>query len=248
MGRKKLIDIIFENDDLVVLNKPAGLLTIPDRFNKKLFSLSEEAKKVWGEIYIVHRLDRDTSGLIVFAKNAEVHKKLNMMFENGEIKKTYKAIVTGKVTVVKGIIEAPIKEDKYEPGKMMIHKKGKESITEFELVNSFQKYSVMKLIPKTGRTHQIRVHLAHIGYPVAADALYGTSGVVFLSWIKPNYKEKRFEDEKPLLSRHGLHSWKLEIPGFSNIPKEFEAPLPKDMRAVINQLTKESKKETGFYL
>ncbi len=179
--------IITEDEHIVALNKPSGLLTIPDREGKEP-SLKLMLKEAYGDIFTVHRLDRDTSGLVVFAKNEDAHKKLSLLFEHRETRKIYQGVVMGKPHQASGVINEPIAENQVKRGVMMIHKRGKESITEYEVLESYRFFSWMQYRILTGRTHQIRVHMKHLGHPILCDDIYGDGKPVFISQIKRNYK------------------------------------------------------------
>lgn len=232
--------IILEDEYLVAVNKPSGLLTIPDREGKEV-SLKQLLQQKYGEIFTVHRLDRDTSGIVVFARTAEMHKHLSQQFEQRETKKIYGGLVLGVPFQSSGVINEPIAEHPVKKGMMTVYRKGKESITEYEVKENFRLYSWMEFRILTGRTHQIRVHMKHLGHPIACDPMYGDGKPVFISTIKNNYKlSKLAEEERPLLSRLALHSMRLEFDGL-NGPYQLEAALPKDLKAVLNQLQKNRK-------
>jgi len=234
--------IVFENDGLVALNKPSGLLSIPDRMGKDI-SLKTMLKEAYGDIFTVHRLDRDTSGLIVFAKNEMVHKHLSAQFEGRETKKIYQGLVTGSLMEKKGTINAPIAEHPALNGTMIIHRKGKESITDYEVLEDFGIYSLLQFRIHTGRTHQIRVHMKDIGHPIVCDAVYGDGKPILVSALKSKFKlSKDIEEERPILGRLALHSFQLAFKDMNEKTMELEAPLPKDIRATLQQLAKRKKK------
>lgn len=230
------VEILFEDESLIVLNKPAQLLVIPDRYNKSLASLSEILKTDLGSIFVVHRLDKETSGVLVFAKTAEAHAALNRQFEGREVEKIYHALVRGKVEEKKGLIELPLRED--DEGVVRVDKKnGKESMTEYEVIEELDGYSMVELRPRTGRTHQIRAHLKAIGLPVLADPLYGDGKPFFLSHIKARYKSDG--EEKPLLSRTALHASTISLlHPLTGQAVRWSAEMPKDMRSVVRVLRK----------
>lgn len=232
-----MLDILFEDDDIIVLNKPAGLLSIPDRFGKEA-SLKSLLLEKFGNIFTVHRLDQQTSGLIIFAKNAESHKQISELFEGRTIIKKYFGLVNGRPPQ-QGIIEEFMMEHPIRKGYMMIHAKGKESKTSYEVVKYFKQYAWVSFQIHTGRTHQIRVHAKHIGHPIVSDELYGDGEKLKLSSIKKkNFKlAKVEEEERPLMSRQALHAASVQ---FEYKGKELllEAPLPKDLSATLKQLEK----------
>jgi 23S rRNA pseudouridine955/2504/2580 synthase/23S rRNA pseudouridine1911/1915/1917 synthase len=202
-------------------------------------SLKEILQKKYSSIYTVHRLDRETSGLILFAKNEIAHKHLSALFAERITEKYYLGIALGSSIEKKGTIDAPIAEHPVKKGTMVIYRKGKESLTEYEVVEDFKIYSLMQFKILTGRTHQIRVHAKHIGHPIACDKLYGDGKPIFLSSIKHKFKlSKNEEEEKPILNRLALHSHKLKFTDINGKIFDLEAPLPKDMKATLQQLRK----------
>lgn len=230
--------IVFENDDFVALNKPSGLLSIPDREGKEV-SLKILLKEKYGDIFTVHRLDRDTSGLIVFAKNEASHKHLSLQFENRLTKKIYQGLIIGSLPEKKGSINSPIAEHPAQNGTMIIHRRGKESLTDYEVLEDFGIYSFLQFMIHTGRTHQIRVHMKDIGHPIVCDVLYGDGKPVLVSSLKSKFKlSKDAEEEKPILGRLALHAYQLIFSEIDGKIFELEAPLPKDMRATLQQLAK----------
>ena len=213
------------------------MLSIPDRKQSEP-SLKDMLKEKYGNIYTVHRLDKGTSGVIVFAKDEVAHKQLSQLFEGRDVKKLYLGLVHGVVTNPSGTIDAPMMEHPAKNGKMITHTKGKASVTEYEVLESFKLFSWVKFQIHTGRTHQIRVHMQHIGNSIVCDDLYGDPTPVLLSAIKRNYKlSKREDEERPILSRLGLHSSSLSFE-LNGEKFDFEAEIPKDLRALLQQLRK----------
>lgn len=232
--------IIFENEDFVAVNKPSGLLTIPDREGAN--GLKNLLRDKYGNIFTVHRLDKDTSGIVVFAKNENSHRHLSQQFEGRETKKIYNGLVLGSPFEQSGVINEPIAEHPTKKGVMVVYRKGKESITEYEVLEKFRLFSWMQFHILTGRTHQIRVHMKHLGHPIVCDELYGDGKPVFISQIKNNYKlSQNAEEEKPILSRLALHASQLTFKQMNGEAITLEAPLPKDLRALLNQLNKQKK-------
>lgn len=232
------MEIIFENDRFLAVNKPPGLLTIPDRHDDTLSSLYKTLQHQYEKIFIVHRLDRETSGIILFAKDEATHKYLSRLFEQRNVEKYYLGIVQGTLPQKKGVIEEPIMEHPGGKG-MMIHAKGKPSITEYESLEEYGIYSLVQFKIHTGRTHQIRLHMKHIGHPIACDELYGDPKPILLSSFKKKFKlSKHDEEERPLFSRLALHSYELKFKDQDNKNIDLKAELPKDMRAFLQQLKK----------
>ena len=232
------LDIIFENEHFIAINKPAGLLSIPDRFGKDI-SLKTILQEQLGKIYTVHRLDKDTSGLIIFTKDEIAHKDLSQKFEGREVEKFYLGLVNGTMMNKEGTIDVPIME---HPGKttlMMTHKKGKQAITDYKVIEEFGLHSWVQFQIHTGRTHQIRVHAKYLGNSIVCDELYGDGQPVLLSSIKRKFKLSKNElEERPILNRLALHSYQLNFTDAAGNRHELEAPLPKDLKALLQQLRK----------
>ncbi|MDB5202630.1 MAG: RluA family pseudouridine synthase [Ferruginibacter sp.] len=235
---KNNFSIVFENDDFVAINKPSGLLTIPDR-DQSQKSLKEFLLEKYGSIFTVHRLDKDTSGLVLFAKNETSHKFLSRMFEEREVQKYYLGIVIGEPVHPIGDINAPISEHPMHKGLMTVYKNGKPSFTSYEVLEANKHFSLVSFRLHTGRTHQIRVHSKHIGHPLACDDLYGDGKPVLLSSIKKKFKlSKHDEEERPMISRLALHSYKLIFTDAHGEAMELVAEMPKEFRALMVQLKK----------
>ena len=234
-------ETIFENEFFIAINKPSGLLSIPDRFGKDP-SLKTMLLEKMGKIFTVHRLDRDTSGLILFAKDEVTHKHLSQAFEGREVEKYYQGLVNGIMMHKEGTIDIPIME---HPGKttlMLPHKKGKPSVTDYKVMEEFGIYSLVEFQIHTGRTHQIRVHAKYLEHPIVCDDLYGNGDPVLLSSIKRKFKLSKNElEERPMLNRLALHSHRLIFTDAQGNLQNLEAPLSKDMKALIQQLRKKNK-------
>ena len=231
---------MFEDKDYVLVNKPAGLLVIPDRFKPELSSLNKVMEqKLDQRLWVVHRLDRDTSGVICFAKNEEAHRYLSILFQEHEVNKFYAGLVTGRVQPAEGRIESAISEHPTIKGKMVISRKGKMAITDYKVVEQWALHSLLQFQIHTGRTHQIRVHMQSIGHPIVCDELYGDGKPFMLSSIKKKFRlSDKEETERPLLSRLALHAYRLQFVKEDGTPISVDCPIPKDMAATINQLNK----------
>ncbi|MGI8583204.1 MAG: RluA family pseudouridine synthase [Chitinophagaceae bacterium] len=238
-GAAGKLDIIFENVRFIALNKPSGLLTIPDRHNESLNSLYKTLQQQYEKIFIVHRLDKETSGIILFAKDEVTHKFLSQLFEQRNLEKYYLGIIQGTLQDKKGIIEEPIAKHPVHKGMMAVNTKGKPSVTKFEVLEEYGIYSLVRFQIHTGRTHQIRVHMKHVDHPIACDELYGDPKPILLSSFKKKFKlSKHDEEERPLLSRLALHAYELKFKDQDNKDFDLKAELPKDMRALLQQLKK----------
>jgi 23S rRNA pseudouridine1911/1915/1917 synthase len=231
-------EIIYESDQFIGINKPSGLLSIPDREGKEP-SLKSLLLEKYETIFTVHRLDKDTSGLIVFAKNEAAHRHLSMQFEERQTEKIYVGLVLGSPSHQSGTINLPIAENMVTRGTMIINRRGKESITDYEVLENFGSYSWMQFRIHTGRTHQIRVHMKDLGHPIVCDELYGDGKPLLLSSLKSKFKLSKNElEERPLLNRLALHASKLSFTNLSGEKITLEADLHKDLRASLQQLRK----------
>ena len=233
-------NIVFEDDHIIIVNKPSDWLTIPDRFDAAKPSVYAELNKIYGKVFIVHRLDRETTGILIFAKNEDAHRHLSIQFEKHETSKIYLALLDGVMHNEEGEIDKPIAPHSGIAGKMVVAKRGKDSLTHYKVLEKFKHFTLIEANIKTGRTHQIRVHFTSIGYPLAVDALYGRRAQILLSEIKSSrFKIGKFEEERPIMSRTTLHASKLSFKHPVTLePMVFEAELPKDFTALLSQLRK----------
>ncbi|HET7153169.1 MAG TPA: RluA family pseudouridine synthase [Candidatus Kapabacteria bacterium] len=231
-------DILFEDEHLVAIDKPSGLLSIPDRFDQDIPSLSKILESRYGEIFVVHRLDRETSGAIIFAKTAETHRLLNIQFESRRTSKKYIAVVEGRVSKDHDTISLPIAPHHKRQGQMRVDEKnGKEALTEYTVLERYGHSTKVEITLHTGRQHQIRVHFAAIGHPLLVDRMYGNREEYFLSAVKRNYKA--VGAEKPLIGRLTLHASEISLTHpIKQLPLRIVAPLPKDIASLCKQLGK----------
>jgi 23S rRNA pseudouridine1911/1915/1917 synthase len=223
------LDIIFENSDLLIVNKPAGMVVHPavghssGTLVNAVLGYDPELEGIGGEERpgIVHRLDKDTSGLIVVAKNDQSLRWLQEQFRLRLTEKIYLALVDGKPGTPVGRVEAPIGRDQTDRKKMSITnlKKGREAVSEYKTVESFKNHTLLEFHPLTGRTHQIRLHCRLLGCPIVGDMVYG-------------HKKSSIA-----IGRHFLHAHKLKItlPGETS-PREFVAPLPEELQIALEVL------------
>ncbi len=219
------IPIVYENEHIIVVNKPAGMVVHPGAGNfhgtlvNGLIKLYPELANI-GDKYrpgVVHRLDKDTSGVILIAKTTLAHSDLSSQLKNRKAKKSYYALVKGTPKEDKSRIEGPISRNQQNRKKMSINSYGKEAFTYYETINKFQNYTLICAQPETGRTHQIRVHMAAIGHPIAGDKLYG--------------------GRVDFLKRQFLHAYSItiKIPESNNI-ETFTAELPNDLTYTLENL------------
>ena len=238
---KTKIDILHEDEALIIVNKPPNLLTIPDRFDPAKPNLYHWLLGEYGDkVFVVHRIDQETSGAICFARTEEAHRHLSQQFEKRTVEKIYLTLVEGHPDPPEGEIDKPIGAHPARSGMMTVTRNGKPALTLYRTIETFKAFSLLEADIKTGRTHQIRVHFKFIGHPLMIDALYGKRDAFYLSEIKGrSYNLNKHKEERPLMSRTTLHAGKLTLEHpFSGERVAFEAPLHKDFNAVLNQLRK----------
>ena len=228
--------VIFDCDKFIVINKASGISIGGDRWDEskeRLDKLLEKDLKI-PKIFTVHRIDKDTSGLVIFAKNKEIHRSLSVAFEQRKVQKKYIVIVHGRPSWKETSCDLALVPNGNKKHMTIIDKfRGKESLTNFTCILSAGNYSVLEAYPQTGRIHQIRVHASAIGHPVVCDELYGKTNPIKLSSFKRGWRGDPFE-ERPLLSRLGLHAQEIILPD----SQKFTAPLAKDISSLINQFEK----------
>jgi RluA family pseudouridine synthase len=249
--------VIYEDDRIIAVNKAAGIAVGGDRWDeacKRLDTLL--AAYCLARVFTVHRIDRDTSGVVVFAKDAETHKRLSVAFEGRRVTKRYIAVVHGRLSPGETVCDLPLVPDGDKQHRTIIDKyRGKKALTRFRLLGSAGNYSVVEALPETGRTHQIRVHLASLGHPVVCDPLYSVAARrghlekgVFLSSFKKGWRGDLLK-EQPLLVRLGLHALNLTLPDYTGDVSgtaglsgrgglDLYTPLSRDMAALVKQLEK----------
>ncbi len=235
---KNKYEILFTNETILALAKPPGLLSVPDRYNADKPSLAGMILSSYPTARPLHRLDLETSGVLLFCIDPEAFGWYSDQFENRTITKKYIAITDGRGNPGEGQIDAPLLTQ--GTGKVVIHKRGKSSQTNWQLIESFKHHSLFEITPLTGRTHQIRVHLASIGHPVVGDVMYGSKGPLFLSALKGRNKYKLNMDaeaERAIIDRVALHAAGITFIDFSSKKTiEITAELPKDMRVGLSKL------------
>ncbi len=232
------VNVIHEDDDILVLDKPAGLLVLPDRFDPGIPSVVSLFKAGGDEVFIVHRIDKDTSGCLVLALTPDAHAFLSQEFSSHRVGKVYSAICHGRLEQDDAVVDLPIGEHQATHTMRIDQKNGKPSETAISVKERFQGFMLVEAHPRTGRTHQIRVHLKALGCPILSDPLYGNGRAFYLSRTKRDYRKGK-EEEKPLLARTALHASSIELlHPRSHQPVTFSAPLPKDMRSVVRMLRK----------
>jgi 23S rRNA pseudouridine1911/1915/1917 synthase len=255
------LEVVYEDESLVVINKAAGMITHPGKANYggtlasalqfHFDALSDLAGKL--RPGIVHRLDRDTSGLIVVAKDNQIHHALSRQFERRLVTKEYRAIVWGVVARHNGLIDTFVRVNSKRREAMMVCEAGgnaRQAITRYEVLERFHDFTHVRLLPRTGRTHQLRVHMRHLGHPIVADRLYGGRAFLSRQYLAGDGDDKRLPRkgrdaqaappsaaDDVLISRQALHAFRLAFQHPATAaPLEFEAPLPTDMENTLSVL------------
>lgn len=242
LGEDIPLKIVYEDDEIIVINKQANIIVHPARGNKSgtlvnaLIFYANQLSSINGDFRpgIVHRLDKNTTGVMIVAKTNDAHIALSTQFAERTTQKTYIAVIQGVPDLTADCINKPIGMDRSFRERMSVNRDGKEAITFFKVLEEFRGYALVELSPKTGRTHQLRVHMKHIKHPIVADAMYG--GKVVYPW---HIEDREAAPEEPLLTRTALHAWKLEI----NHPTTgkrmvFLADMPDDIQNLIDNLRK----------
>lgn len=259
------LEILHEDEHLVVINKSAGMITHPGKGNyggtlaSALQFHFDRLSDIAGRFRpgIVHRLDRDTSGVLVVAKDNQVHHRLAAQFESREVRKEYRAIVWGVLDRDSDWIETWVQVNPRQREKMMVCDEGgnaRQAVTFYEVLERFADFTYVRLLPRTGRTHQLRVHMRHLGHTIVADRLYGGRATLERSYLTfPSRKIASLPDEvneeepvattsETLISRQALHAFRLEFTHpATGLPVQFEAPLPTDMQQTLDALRQRGK-------
>jgi RluA family pseudouridine synthase len=229
--------ILLEEDDYLLINKPAGISTLEDR--NDTVNLLGLAREYHGDAQVAHRLDKDTTGVLAIAKNPEAYRNLAVQFEKREVKKLYHTVVDGLHDFRDQLVDLPIL--KKEDGLVEINRRGKPAQTWLSSLEAYRNHTLVECRPNTGRTHQIRIHLASFGAPITGDKDYGGKPF-FLSSIKKGFNLKKDTDEMPLMKRMALHAFGLEFRDLGGNLLRAEAPYPKDFHALVRQLRANAKR------
>lgn len=246
------LPVLYEDEHVLVVDKPADLMVEPDRWDALRPNLIGALHELAGNLddgggrfrpRIVHRLDKDTSGVVLVAKTIDAERELARAFEEGRIAKHYLALVEGEHPLAEGaseIIDQPLAPDGRRGGTMAVRAGGKPSRTRLCVEQRFRGFTLLRCEPLTGRTHQLRVHLAWAGFPLVVDPLYGRRGALALSEIKTGYRRKPGRAELPLIGRLTLHARRVEFDSLTEPGRRVavESPLPRDLQRALKQLAK----------
>ncbi|MBO7122649.1 MAG: RluA family pseudouridine synthase [Treponema sp.] len=232
--------VIYSDDDIIVLNKKSGLCVAADRYDEEAPRLDLIAQEEFGKLFAVHRIDKDTSGIVVYARNEAAHKNLCDQFAGRKVHKIYHCLVRGRPLWSDLKVTLPLMPDGDARHRTVVNKThGKESVTDFRFIGACGPFSWLEAKPLTGRTHQIRAHLSANNLSIVCDPLYsGNQRGVYLSELKKRWNGD-LEMERPLINRLALHAWKISFTHpTTNAAVQFEAPYPKDLEVTRKQLAK----------
>lgn len=223
--------IVFQNDNFIAVNKPPFLSTLEDR--QESTNLLGLARQYDEHSQVCHRLDKETSGVLIVARNPDAYRHLSIQFEKRQVTKIYHAVVDGIHNYKDHIVDAPIL--KQDDGIVKIDRRGKPAQTYFTSMTPYRLHTLMECRPVTGRMHQIRIHLTLLGAPIVGDSIYG-GRPFYLSQIKRGFNLKKDTIEEPFMKRMALHAFSLEFEDLQGEKLKIEAPYQKDMHALIRQL------------
>ena len=221
---EKIPTIIYADASLLVIDKPAGVLSIPDGYDKSVSYIGRILEPLYGRVWVVHRLDKDTSGAMVFARNAETHSELNTQFAEHQVSKTYHAIIPGCPEWEEQVLDISLRVNVGRQNRTAVDfSNGKQALTRFQVLERFPGHTLLEAKPETGRRHQIRAHLYHLGFAILSDPLYG------------------FGEISPLIPRLALHARSLTFwhPTTGKMQVS-EVPYPQDFEQALSMLTGKS--------
>lgn len=228
--------ILFENNDYIVVNKPPFIASLDERGKPGELNMLRLARQYTADAQVCHRLDKETSGALVFAKNSDAYRSLSIQFEKRRVNKVYHAVVEGRFQFDNLFVDLPILN---EGNKNVVidRMQGKRAETYFNSIKYYRNYTLVECRPVTGRMHQIRIHLATQRAAIVADEMY-RGKPVFLSNIKKGYRLSKDEEEQPIIKRFALHARQIVFKGLQDEEIKVEAPYPKDFATLLKLLDK----------
>ncbi|NQT52658.1 RluA family pseudouridine synthase [bacterium] len=241
--------VLFEDADLLVIHKPVGLVVVPDPgaldatlLNGLIYYVQNASPHPCPRVYVVHRLDRDTSGVLLVAKNPAAARHYSTAFEHREVHKEYLAVVQGEVAADEGDVDRALAQ--HTGGRMRLReRRGKPALSRYRVVERFRGFTLLQVEPLTGRQHQVRLHCSAIGHPLAVDRLYGGRNALYLSEIKRSYRPHGDRPESPIMDRLTLHAHRLDVPRPDGSRLALEAPIPADLERLLRTLRKYAAKQ-----
>jgi RluA family pseudouridine synthase len=230
--------ILYQDDDYIAVNKPPFISTLEDRHES--FNLLLWAKEFEPAAQVAHRLDKDTSGVLIVARSPEAYRHLSIQFEKRQVKKIYHAVVDGIQNFSNTLVDAPIL--KQDDGTAKVNRRdGKSAQTYFNSIKSFKRHTLVECKPITGRMHQIRVHLAYLGASITGDEMYGGKPFLLSEVKKKVFNLKKGTEEEPFMKRMALHAFSIEFQGLAGNVIQVEAEYPKDFAALTRQLERNTR-------
>jgi len=226
--------IIYEDENFIFINKPAGISSLNER-DISAVSIQKISKKYLPESMLCHRIDKETSGVLILAKNEQAYRETALKFESREISKTYHAVVEGQLNTLNKLIDIPLAVTKNGKAKID-YKSGKNSQTIFSTLKIFTDFTLLECKPVTGRLHQIRIHIASQNFPITGDVEYG-GHIPMLSSMKKKFNSSKNEEEKGMIQRVALHAYSVSYSAFEKV-YEIVAPYPDDFKVLLKNLEK----------